>query len=108
MLNEVALMKRSVQYLYPDGALHVFMDSQEYSQYMIEGDAIEDELIIAGVAYRFIDTAGIRHTEDFVENIGIQKTFENIEKAQLVLHLIDSSKIDTLQHKISELNKATN
>jgi len=45
MLDEVALVKRSVQYLYPDGALHVFMDSQEYSQYMIEGDAIEDELI---------------------------------------------------------------
>ncbi len=45
MLNEVDLLRRSVQYLYPDGALHVFMDSQEYSQYMIEGDAIEDELI---------------------------------------------------------------
>lgn len=45
MLNEVALMKRSVQYLYPDGALHVFMDSQDYSQYMIEGDTIEDEII---------------------------------------------------------------
>ena len=45
MLNEVALIRRSVQYLYPDGALHVFMDSQEYSQYMIENDAIEDELI---------------------------------------------------------------
>ncbi len=45
MLNEVALQRRSVQYLYPDGALHVFMDSQEYSQYMIESDAIEDELI---------------------------------------------------------------
>jgi len=45
MLSEVVLMKRSVQYLYPDGALHVFMDSQEYSQYMIEGDNIEEELI---------------------------------------------------------------
>ena len=45
MLNEVALLRRSVQYLYADGALHIFMDSQEYSQYMIEGDAIEDELI---------------------------------------------------------------
>ena len=45
MLNEVILQRRSVQYLYPDGDLHVFMDSQEYSQYMIEGDAIEDELI---------------------------------------------------------------
>jgi len=45
MLTEVALMKRSVQYLYPDGALHVFMDNQDYSQYMIEGDTIEDELL---------------------------------------------------------------
>jgi len=45
MLNEVALLKRPVQYLYPDGALHVFMDSQEYSQYMVEGNAIEDELV---------------------------------------------------------------
>jgi elongation factor P len=44
-LNEVALLKRPVQYLYPDGALHVFMDSQEYSQYMVESDAIEDELV---------------------------------------------------------------
>jgi len=45
MLNEVSLLKKSVQYLYPDGAFHVFMDSQDYSQYMIEGDSIEDELI---------------------------------------------------------------
>ena len=45
MLNDVALLRRSVQYLYPDGALHVFMDSKDYSQYMIENDAIEDELI---------------------------------------------------------------
>ncbi|WP_372746441.1 tRNA uridine-5-carboxymethylaminomethyl(34) synthesis GTPase MnmE [Lutibacter sp.] len=74
----------------------------------IEGttrDAIEDEISIDGVTYRFIDTAGIRATEDFVENIGIQKTFENIEKAQLVLHLIDSSKIDSLQTRIDELKE---
>jgi tRNA modification GTPase len=54
-------------------------------------DAIEDEIALQGVTYRFIDTAGIRDTKDVVENIGIQKTFENIEKAQLVLHLIDAS-----------------
>lgn len=68
-------------------------------------DAIEDEINIDGVAYRFIDTAGIRTTEDFVENIGIQKTFENIEKAQLVLHLVDSSSIDSLKNNISELEE---
>jgi tRNA modification GTPase len=55
-------------------------------------DAIEDELIINGVSFRFIDTAGIRETIDVVENIGIKKTFENIEKAQLVLLLIDAEK----------------
>ncbi|MBU1195176.1 MAG: elongation factor P-like protein YeiP [Proteobacteria bacterium] len=44
-LPEVALLRRSVQYLYPDGDLHVFMDTQEYSQYMIAADVIEDELI---------------------------------------------------------------
>ncbi|REE81593.1 tRNA modification GTPase [Lutibacter oceani] len=68
-------------------------------------DAIEDEINIEGVAYRFIDTAGIRHTKDFVESIGIKKTYENIEKAQLVLHLIDASKIELLQGKISELEE---
>jgi tRNA modification GTPase len=56
-------------------------------------DAIEDEIIIDGVAFRFIDTAGIRDTVDIVESIGIQKTFENIEKAQLVLHLVGANKI---------------
>lgn len=45
LLTEVAVLRRSVQYLYPDGALHVFMDSQEYSQYMIEENTIEDELV---------------------------------------------------------------
>ena len=74
----------------------------------IEGttrDAIEDDISIDGVTYRFIDTAGIRATEDFIENIGIQKTFENIEKAQLVLHLIDSGKIANLQQTIEELQE---
>ncbi|SNR36904.1 tRNA uridine-5-carboxymethylaminomethyl(34) synthesis GTPase MnmE [Lutibacter flavus] len=66
-------------------------------------DAIEDDISIEGIAYRFIDTAGIRETKDFVENIGIKKTFENIEKAQLVLHLVDASKVDDLQKNISEL-----
>ncbi len=64
----------------------------------IEGttrDAIEDEITIEGVAYRFIDTAGIRTTEDFIENIGIQKTFQKIEQAQLVIYLFDLEKISS-------------
>lgn len=50
-------------------------------------DTIEDELTIGGIGFRFIDTAGIRETKDVVESIGIQKTFEKIEQAQVVLYL---------------------
>ncbi len=52
-------------------------------------DTIEDELVIGGIGFRFIDTAGIRETKDVVESIGIKKTFEKIEKAQVVLFLVD-------------------
>jgi len=52
-------------------------------------DTIEDELVINGMSFRFIDTAGIRETKDVVESIGIQKTFEKIEQAQVVLFILD-------------------
>ncbi|AMO19825.1 tRNA uridine-5-carboxymethylaminomethyl(34) synthesis GTPase MnmE [Flavobacterium columnare] len=55
-------------------------------------DTIEDELVINGIGFRFIDTAGIRETKDVVESIGIQKTFEKIEQAQVVIYLFDGSK----------------
>ena len=55
-------------------------------------DTIEDELIINGVAFRFIDTAGIRETTDVVENIGIKKAYEKAENAQLIIFLIDANK----------------
>jgi tRNA modification GTPase len=50
-------------------------------------DTIEDEIVIDGIGFRFIDTAGIRDTQDVVESIGIKKTFEKMEKAQVVLYL---------------------
>ncbi len=68
-------------------------------------DAIEDELIINGVCYRFIDTAGLHDTKDVIENIGIKKTHENIEKAQLVLYIIDASRIKKSSLATSELQK---
>jgi tRNA modification GTPase len=54
-------------------------------------DTIEDELVIGGIGFRFIDTAGIRETKDLVESIGIKKTFEKIEQAQVVLFILDGS-----------------
>ena len=65
-------------------------------------DAIEDELIIEGVAFRFIDTAGIRETEDIVENIGIKKAYEKADNAQLVLFLIDANKYTTSKTQFLE------
>lgn len=55
-------------------------------------DAIEDEIMLKGISYRFIDTAGIRETEDIVESIGIQRTFEKIDQSRLILYLFDASK----------------
>ncbi|MFI1773544.1 tRNA uridine-5-carboxymethylaminomethyl(34) synthesis GTPase MnmE [Thalassobellus citreus] len=54
-------------------------------------DTIEDEISIGGIGFRFIDTAGIRETKDVVESIGIKKTFEKIDQAQVVVFLADSN-----------------
>ena len=56
-------------------------------------DAIEDEIILGGVAFRFIDTAGLRTTSDVIENIGIQKAYDKAEKAQLVIFLNEAKNI---------------
>lgn len=56
-------------------------------------DTIEDEISIGGISFRFIDTAGIRETQDVVEGMGIKRTFEKIEQAQVILLLVDGSKI---------------
>lgn len=56
-------------------------------------DSIEDEISIGGVGFRFIDTAGIRETIDVVETIGIKRTFEKINQAQIVLYLFDASRL---------------
>lgn len=54
-------------------------------------DVIEDLLTIEGVTFRFIDTAGIRETTDYVESKGIEKTFQKMEQARVVMQLFDVS-----------------
>ena len=72
-------------------------------------DTIEDELVINGIGFRFIDTAGIRETKDVVESIGIQKTFEKIEQAQVVIYLFESSKFQVSGSQyITEIEKIKN
>lgn len=74
-------------------------------------DTIEDELDIGGIGFRFIDTAGIRDTQDVVESIGIKKTFEKIAQAQFVIYMVDGFEIiqgDKLQNMRIEIEKIIN
>ena len=66
-------------------------------------DTIEDEISIGGIGFRFIDTAGIRETKDVVEGMGIKRTFEKIEQAQVVLLLVDGSKLLNDDQKLKNI-----
>ena len=58
-------------------------------------DFIEDSTIINGIQFRFVDTAGIRKTDDVVENIGIERTYQKMQEAKIVLWLIDKQPSDS-------------
>jgi tRNA modification GTPase len=71
-------------------------------------DIIEDTISIEGILFRFIDTAGIRETSDFIENIGIRKTYQKIGQAQVVLLLVDAGdELDIICRSIREIRKQT-
>ena len=67
-------------------------------------DVIEDTISIGGVTFRFIDTAGIRETNDKIESLGIERTFQKLDQAEIVLWMVDSvnaaSQIEQLSKKI--------
>ena len=65
-------------------------------------DVIEDTVNIKGVLFRFIDTAGLRETTDTIENLGIERTYQAIEKANIVLWIIDTSQINNQEKWLSE------
>jgi tRNA modification GTPase len=52
-------------------------------------DTVEDHMIIGGINFRFIDTAGIRDTEDIIEAKGVERTHEKIKQAKLIIYLVD-------------------
>ena len=62
-------------------------------------DTIEDTLIIEGIQYRFIDTAGLRLTEDTIESIGVARAKEKVNQAAILLYLYDKS---VLAHELSQ------
>lgn len=63
-------------------------------------DTVEDQISIEGINFRFIDTAGIRETSDAVEQIGIERTFDKIENAKLIIFLLEGEDFD-----VSELER---
>lgn len=65
-------------------------------------DVIEDTTIIQGITFRFIDTAGIRHTDDTIEQMGIERTYQKLGEASIVLWLIDAQPTSDEQNDIAE------
>ena len=65
-------------------------------------DVIEDTITLGGTLFRFIDTAGIRNTDDTIESMGIERTFKKLNEAQIVLWVIDAN---TPFEKITELSQ---
>jgi len=64
-------------------------------------DAIEDTIVIKGLAFRFIDTAGLRETGDRIETLGIERTYEKIRQARIILYLFDITSTDCMEVKES-------
>ena len=58
-------------------------------------DTIEDTLTLGGTLFRFIDTAGIRHSDDTIENSGIQRSFRAMENADIILYMVDAATTTT-------------
>ncbi len=65
-------------------------------------DVIEDTIQLDGITFRFIDTAGIRHTSDQIEQMGIERTYQAIQKARIVLWLIDAVPTSAQQQDMEE------
>ena len=65
-------------------------------------DVIEDTINIGGITFRFIDTAGIRETHDVIESIGIERTFQKLDQANIVLWMIDAADASLQIAQLSE------
>lgn len=67
-------------------------------------DTVEDTLVLGGMLFRFIDTAGMRQTDDTIENMGIERSRQAAQKAAVIIHLQDATQpINTL----SQINNIT-
>lgn len=65
-------------------------------------DVIEDTINMGGITFRFIDTAGIRETTDAIENLGIERSFQKLDQADIVLWVIDATCAEIQYHQLAE------
>ncbi len=65
-------------------------------------DIIEESITIGGITYRFIDTAGIHTTSDRLEQMGIERSYQAIRRAQIVIQLVDATKGDFSALEVAE------
>lgn len=66
-------------------------------------DTVEESIVIEGVRYRFIDTAGIRETEQMIERLGIERSLAKIRDAAIVICLLDATKKDESEQMLSKV-----
>lgn len=66
-------------------------------------DTVEESIVIEGVRYRFIDTAGIRETEQVIERLGIERSMAKIRDASIVICLLDATKKDESEKMLSKV-----
>lgn len=66
-------------------------------------DTVEESIVIEGVRYRFIDTAGIRETEQVIERLGIERSLAKIRDASIVICLLDTTKKDESEKMLSKV-----
>ncbi len=86
--------------------LNLLLDEEKAIVSDIHGttrDVIEDVINIQGILFRFIDTAGIRHTVDAIEKMGIERTYQKIEQASIILWVIDLTTPDAKIKDLAEL-----
>ncbi len=83
--------------------LNVLLNEEKAIVSDIEGttrDTIEDVVNIEGFTFRFIDTAGLRQTTDTIENMGIERTLQKVEKSDIVLYMLDIKDITNLKSNL--------
>lgn len=70
-------------------------------------DSIEDEIVLGGINFRFIDTAGLRETQDVIEAMGVERTRAQMKKASLIIYLVDltNTSLTEIENEIKTLTE---